>query len=96
MSARLVAVDELVTIDDIAKRLKISVNIASNIAQGRDGRKKVKFPKPLVGNAKRGVWLWEDVEEWLRATAPKEEDEPKKKTQTTFKQPCWTQGQKSA
>ena len=71
MSISLVAVDDLVTIDEIAKRLHWSVNTTLNIAQGRDGRYKLKFPRPLVGPAKRGVWLWTDVWQWVVETTPK-------------------------
>lgn len=71
MSTSLVSVDDLVTIDEIAKRLHWSVNTTLNIAQGRDGRYKLKFPRPLVGPAKRGVWLWTDVWAWAVETTPK-------------------------
>lgn len=71
MSTSLVAVDDLVTIDEIAKRLHWSVNTTLNIAQGRDGRYKLKFPRPLVGPAKRGVWLWTDVWAWVVETTPR-------------------------
>lgn len=71
MSTSLVAIDDLVTIDEIAKRLHWSVNTTLNIAQGRDGRYRLKFPRPLVGPAKRGVWLWTDVWQWAVETGPK-------------------------
>jgi hypothetical protein len=71
MSSNLVSIDDLVTVDEIAKRLHWSVNTTLNIAQGRDGRYKLKFPRPLVGPAKRGVWLWTDVLAWVVETTPK-------------------------
>ena len=58
MSTNLVQIEDLVTIDEIAKRMHWSVNTTLNVATGRDGRYKLKFPRPLVGPAKRGVWLW--------------------------------------
>lgn len=70
MSERLVPVDELVTVDDIAKRLKMSVNSVSNIVKGRDGRYKIKFPKPLVGRGTRAVWQWTEVATWYESVAP--------------------------
>ena len=71
MSTTLVPIEDLVTIDEFAKRLHWSVNGTLNIATGRDGRYKLKFPRPLVGPAKRGVWLWTDVWQWVVETAPR-------------------------
>ena len=71
MSTNLVPIEDLVTIDEIAKRLHWSVNATLNVATGRDGRYKLKFPRPLVGPAKRGVWLWTDVLQWFEETAPR-------------------------
>lgn len=71
MSTMLVPIEDLVTIDEIAKRMHWSVNATLNVATGRDGRYKLKFPRPLVGPAKRGVWLWTDVWLWLEEAAPR-------------------------
>lgn len=72
MSTTLVPIDDLVTIDEIAKRLHWSVNATLNIATGKAGSKhRLKFPRPLVGPAKRGVWLWTDVCQWVVETTPK-------------------------
>lgn len=71
MSERLVPVDDLVTIDEIAKRLRWSVNATANVVTGRDGRNKLKFPRPLVGRGKRGVWLWTDVWRWYEKASPR-------------------------
>lgn len=99
MSERLVPVDELVTVDEIAKRLRWSLNTCVNVVTGRDGRYKIKFPKPLAGTAKRGVWLWMDVEEWHEKTAPKTIEARKRAAQCeamTYKRPSWSHGRKSA
>lgn len=98
MSTRLVSVDELVSIDDIAQRLKMSVNVASNIVRGRDGRHRLKFPKPLVGRGTHAVWLWSDVEEWA-ASAPKSTNNKKKSANAgtlPYKQPSWSCGRRTA
>lgn len=95
----LVPVDDLVTVDEIAKRLHWSLNSCLNVVTGRDGRYKLKFPKPLVGCAKRGVWLWTDVEAWHDETVPKSILARKRAAQTElmpYKQPNWACGRRSA
>ena len=99
MTDRLVAVDDLVTVDEIAKRLRMSVNAVSNIVRGNEGRRKLKFPKPLVGKGTRAVWMWDDVEEWYDATAPKSLEARRRAGRAaamTYKQPSWSHGKKSA
>jgi hypothetical protein len=66
VSNRLVPLDELVTVDEIAKRLHWSINSCINVVTGRDSRLKHKFPKPLVGSSKHGVWMWSDIKEWKK------------------------------
>ncbi len=98
MSSNLVSIDDLVTLDDIAKRMHWSLNTTMNIAQGRDGRYKLKFPKPLIGPAKRGVWLWTDVWNWFEETAPKVIENRKRSAQvaeTTHKRD-WRHGSHTA
>lgn len=99
MRPNLVPVDDLVTVDEIAERLHWSINSCMNIITGRDGRYKLKFPKPLVGRAKRGVWLWTDVEAWFEETAPKSIEARKRAAQAasmTNRRPNWRNGKKSA
>lgn len=99
MRPNLVPVDDIVTVDEIAKRLHWSVNACLNVVTGRDGRYKLKFPRPLVGCAKRGVWLWTDVEAWYEETAPKSILSRKRTAQvpdSTYKRPSWRSGRKSA
>lgn len=99
MSERLVSVDDLVTIDEIAERLHWSVNATMNIVQGRDGRHKLKFPRPLVGRAKRGVWLWPDVWEWFENVAPKNIEARRRTAYVAAMQPArrgWNHGRKAA
>lgn len=99
MDRRLVPVSELVTVDVIAERLRMSVNTASNVATGRDGRYKHKFPRPLVGRGVRGVWLWTEVEAWWIAVAPKTVEARRragKRSNVPYKQPSWSHGKKSA
>lgn len=99
MSARFVPVDDLVTVDDIAERLHWSVNTTLNIVTGRDGRYKLKFPRPLVGRAKRGVWLWTDVMSWFEETTPKTIERRKRsanRTPTMRRHHDWSNGRKSA
>ena len=94
MGSRLVPVNELVTVDDIAVRLKMSINSVSNIVRGRDGRKRLRFPQPLVGRGTRAVWLWEDVEAWYDATAPKSQQARQKAGRAaamTYRQQSWSQ-----
>jgi hypothetical protein len=71
MGSRQVFVNELVTVDDLAKRWKMSVGQVSNIVCGRDGRKRTHFPQPVCGKGTRAVWLWPDAQEWFEKNAPK-------------------------
>lgn len=100
MGARQVGLDELMTVDDIAKLLKVSVNIASNIVRGREGgRKRVKFPAPIVGTGVRAVWLREDVFDWHEEYLAKQAEPNKKKRRSSdypFKEPCWNHGSKAS
>jgi hypothetical protein len=98
VTAQLVPIDDLVTVDEIAKRLHWSINATCNVVQGRDGRYKLKFPKPIVGTAKRGVWLWTDVWEWFENTAPKTV-EARRRASRAAAMTCkrdWNHGQRSA
>lgn len=70
MSNRLVSVDDLATVDDIAARLKLNVNCMMNIVRGRDGRYTARFPEPILGKDTRAVWLWDDVESWYAEALP--------------------------
>lgn len=96
MAQRTVPVDELVTVFEIADMLKMSVNSASNIITGRDGRYKLKFPKPLVGRGTRAVWLWTEVESWYEAVGPKTRRRNARATAMTYKRPSWSRGKKTA
>ena len=98
MGSRLVPVNELVTVDDIAERLKMSVNTVSNIVRGKDGKRKLKFPQPIVGRGTRAVWLWPDVEDWHRQTTATAQNKLKRagSSATTYRQPCWSHGRKGA
>lgn len=81
MGSRQVFVNELVTVDDIAKRWKMSVGQVSNIVCGRDGRKKTHFPEPICGKGTRAVWLWPAVEEWYEKHTPKKKLEERRISQ---------------
>jgi hypothetical protein len=96
MSSRLVDLDELVTVDEIALRLKMSVNAASNLVRGRSGRHKRKFPKPIVGRGDHGVWLWEDVAEWHHATVQRSTPRRPRATSIDYREPAWATRQRSA
>lgn len=90
MSERLVSVDELATVDDIARELHINLSVMMNIVKGRDGRAKAKFPQPVVGRGIRAVWLWDDVADWSsRAELHTSKKAPVKR------QP-WAQGRRAA
>lgn len=95
MSSRLVPVNDLVTVDDIAKRLKMSVNCVSNIVRGRDKKQKLKFPKPIVGTGTRAVWLWDEVEEWHGALELKAV-KPARRPAKTYRQPSWSHRSRGA
>lgn len=89
MNERLVPVHELVTVDDIAKKLGVSVNTAANIVRGRDGKKRIQFPKPLVGVGVRAVWLWSDVADWCKQTAPKDKEDPRTDRTPKYHRHSW-------
>lgn len=80
MGSRQVYVSELATVDDIAKRWKMSVGQVSNIVTGRDC-KRSHFPQPIHGKGTRAVWLWPDVEEWYSRNAPKSRLEERRASQ---------------
>lgn len=99
MRVDLVPVDDLVTIDEIADRLHWNVGLVLNIVTHKDERYKLKFPKPLVGPAKRGVWLWTDVEAWFEDPATQETQERKRQARAqsmTQRRSSWRSGRKSA
>ena len=98
MGSRQVPIDELVTVDDIATILNVSVNVASNIVRGRDGKKRLKFPQPLVGKGTHAVWLKADVMEWHRERMAREAERAKNHVEAheyPFKQPSWAAGRAS-
>lgn len=72
MCSRQVYVSDLVTVDDIARRYKMSVGEVTQYVRGKVGRRKVKFPQPLVGKGTRAVWLLSDIEDWHDGTLPKQ------------------------
>jgi len=74
----MVYVNDLVTVDLIARRKKISIGQATNIVKGRDAKKK-HFPQPLVGWGCRGVWLWSDVDTWFKEQEVKKQERREKK-----------------
>jgi hypothetical protein len=65
MASKMVYVNDLVTVDLIAKRKKMSVGQVTNLIKGKTARKQ-HFPQPLVGWGCRGVWLWSDVDVWFK------------------------------
>ena len=65
MASKMVYVNDLVTVDLIARRKKISVGQITNLIRGRSS-KRLHFPQPLVGWGCRGVWLWSDVDTWFK------------------------------
>lgn len=71
MASRQVYVNDLATVDTIARRKKMSVGHVSNIVKGKITKKK-GFPQPIVGWGCRGVWLWSDVDEWFKTQEVKE------------------------
>ena len=96
---RVVPVSELVTVDEIARKLRMSVNAAVHMVRGRDGRAKTPFPAPLVGKGDRGVWLWTEVEEWWTASAPRSLKQRRRAARVasqTFKHQSWSHGRRSA
>lgn len=98
MSERLVPVDELVTVDDIAKRLKMGVNTVMNIVKGRDKRFKDRFPAPITGKGTRAVWLWTEVEAWYEQIEQKTiaAQRRARRVSNTYKQPQWCRGRRTA
>lgn len=87
MGSKMVYISELVTVDDIAKRWKMSVGQVSNIVCGRDGRKKAHFPQPICGRGTRAVWLWPDVQEWYDKNTPKSKLEERRISRKGKKNP---------
>lgn len=71
MASKMVYVNDLATVDTIARRKKISVGQVTNIVKGKIAKKK-GFPQPIVGWGCRGVWLWSDVDEWFKIQEAKE------------------------
>lgn len=78
MASRQVYVNDLVTLDDLAERFKMSVGQVSNYAIGRKGKGCRKFPQPVVGRGTRAVWLWSETKEWFDAVQPKQARAEKK------------------
>ncbi len=70
MSSKQVFVSDLTTLDDMARRWHMSVGQVSNLASGRMGRRRVKFPQPIAGRGDRAVWLWPEVKEWYDKVQP--------------------------
>ena len=71
----------------------MSVGQVSNIVCGRDGRRKSRFPQPVVGSGTRAVWLITDVEDWYREHMPKSRIEARRASQKSPKQPYLNQPQ---
>lgn len=78
MASRKVDVNDLVTLDMIAKRFHMSVAQASNIVCNRWHKKRRSFPQPLKGKGTRAVWLWPDVKEWYDEVRPHETEAQRK------------------
>jgi hypothetical protein len=83
----MVPLNDLVTVDDLARRWNMSVGQGSNIVCGKDGRRKSKFPQPLVGRGTRAVWLLEDAEKWYQKHMPKSRIEARRASQKSRKKP---------
>ena len=64
----------------------MSVGQVSNIVCGRDGRRKSRFPEPVVGYGTRAVWLIEDVEDWYKEHMPKSRIQARRACQKSQKQ----------
>lgn len=64
----------------------MSVGQVSNIVCGRNGRRKSRFPEPLVGHGDRAVWLLEDAEAWFKKHQPKSRIEARRASQKSRKQ----------
>ena len=85
MASRQVYIDELTTVDMMAKRWKMSVGQVSNIVCGRDGKKRTHFPEPIAGSGTRAVWLWSDAQEWYSRTMPKQQLEERRASKKSKK-----------
>lgn len=94
MSERLVCIDDLITIDDVASMLNMNVSAASNIVRGRDKKQKLRFPRPVVGKGTHAVWLLNEVVEWKESVAP-QKAEARRRAQT-HRKPSWSASTKSA
>lgn len=64
----------------------MSVGQVSNIVCGRNGRRKSRFPQPLVGHGDRAVWLLKDAEAWYNEHQPKSRIEARRASQKSHKQ----------
>lgn len=87
MGSRQVYLNELVTVDILAKRWKMSVGQVSNIVCGRDGRRRTHFPEPLVGSGTRAVWLACDAQSWFDRNMPKQKIEERRASRKSRKAP---------
>lgn len=100
MSQRLVSVDDLVTLEEIAKRCKMSKTAVRNIVSGRDGRKRLGFPRPVTGKGARGIWLWPEVNEWYTNTMPRTAEGRRRAARASamkYRQtPRWQHGKRTA
>lgn len=85
MASRQVPVNDLVTVDMIAKNYHMSVGQVSNIVCGRKTRKGFEFPQPIVGRGTRAVWLRDDVDDWYRKATPKQKLEERRISQKSKK-----------
>lgn len=85
MASRQVPVNDLVTVDDIAKRWHMSVGQVSNIVCGRNPKKGLNFPQPVVGTKTRAVWLWDDVDAWYKRAMPKQDLDERRASKKTRK-----------
>lgn len=86
MASRKVDINDLVTLDMIAKRFHMSVAHTSNIVCNRYQKRGRAFPQPLKGKGTRAVWLWPDVKTWYDEVRPHETEAQRKAAKQLKKQ----------
>lgn len=84
MASRQVPINDLITVDDMARMWHMSVGQVSNLVCGHS-RKGQEFPRPLKGRKTRAVWLRDDVDEWYKRVMPKSELEARRASQKSRK-----------
>lgn len=77
MPHRLICVDCLVTMGEIAQRLEVSLSTVDNWIQGIRGKGYAPFPEPVKSVGRTRIWDWSEVAEWHENYQPQRGGAPR-------------------